>query len=188
MTLLAIADGGFANYGVISYPSGTFANGVITQISPLADIYADLINPDPDSGLQNWWSIAWQAYLQYEDNLENTARYISALPKYQSGTANITYNGVQTYETFLNYQSLIFPVCLCFSFDGSGEYPSPFIPESPMGNAAVYGLGSNSVGLSVLGTDLYINPSGFDASTATMQINYGADFNEDYGSIYFTNL
>ena len=74
--------------------------------------------------------MSWIYIFNAGENLINTNRLIRALPAYNLGVYDVTYNGITTDSKFLNYVSQRSPVYSSWILNTLKDYPQPFIPPA----------------------------------------------------------
>ena len=182
MTILSYSTDYSAIYGYIHYPSIDFESSDVSLLQAVNDIY----NADLDGkalipvGKQVIWFILWQAIFYSPTLLNNTARFKSALPKYDIGSYEVSYRNQRTYGEFINYQAQRSLPCISTQYLLPQDYPGIYTPPTPIGEAELLALSFSDISSSLQGDSIWIQPSGVDKSAFIVDIIYQAEYLDVY--------
>ena len=129
MTITSKNTDAYLITGYITYPGDLYTYGETTGLNVISDIYEQDLNPFFPTSYATF-NVSWTYIFNAGSQLINTNRFIRALPAYDLGVYDTTYNGIATDTAFLNYVSQRSPVYSSWILDTAKGYPQPFIPRA----------------------------------------------------------
>ena len=182
MTITSKNTDAYLITGYIAYPGSLYTYGETTGLNVISDIYTQDLNPFFPTSYATF-NVSWVYIFNAGENLINTNRLIRALPAYNLGVYDVTYNGITTDSKFLNYISQRSPVYSSWILNTLKSYPQPFIP--PAFKVGEYTTLNNS-GSDLIkpvstryGDTIYVKIYGCDTASLQSWVYYNASVRYD---------
>jgi len=171
-----LPDDKFQAQGYLLFTPGDFSQIDTTPIYVIEEIFnQDLFSVPPSEDTEPIYLIQWTAYIHFAGLISSVSRFISALPKYQVGIADITYQGFLSDSVYLNYLSQITPVYVSYTSVTGLHYPSNFFIPNTTSSNDVQELLTDAGSAKKRGDSIYLRPQNGDTSSLQLWIYYSAN-------------
>jgi hypothetical protein len=178
VTITAVDEGEDYVFGYTLYDSDIFVASSPTHLNVAGDIYNNdlsTLSPYTIPGGSLGWAITWCFYLRATELYANTSRFISALPKYDIGQYEVAFRGNCTHSGYINFLAQRSPNFTCWDLDANIDYPSQYLPPTPVSGASLFSLIEFGFTVNTYGTDLYLQCGGINLESLQVYVYYRAE-------------